>query len=534
MLIFLFPLQAENFNFDFSGEAYFFNTISQEKDTNSYDYNSVKIDNVKNNIFINLKFYNKKNIAGLASLNFNTDFSYYSFYADRAFVTYFQDKRRLKLFYRERILDFNDGLRLLDEESINLYQPIIFYREPIERTAYFGRDYYGAYFEMENNILNQRICFAGSYRDSNLKYLIANKTEFKLSSLLLSANIIYKQEDYTLPKVNESSWAEVDGVWYEFNTNSFYDPDEPDNEIKSTLEVSYSLKDLLTFWAEGGIKKKSGGYYGRMTMEATSDGNIPVQQELNSPSLNYTVAGLGVKFNIDSFLGEVNYKIYSGENKEFSFLDLLNKLYIITNKPNYNEVKMKLKYDSNMANLNLSVWMGKTEKDSVRVWFDEYNFDYRYYYRFCNSVTGIKSYNNFDFGFLKYIPSAEYRKYESDYNDTTTFEANNGLDFDLTQKIEAFFNVRYKSYLFKESVSISRHFWNIFLGVKYKINSLIYLGLDYGIDPRLIYDKDYGFEYSLISHVDEGEWSDAVNTIFDGENYFANNHFITLRAYIRF
>lgn len=530
-LIFLsFSIQAESLNIKFSGESYFYNALGFSKT------NNLKVENVKNNMFLNLLIKGLEDWNAFLSFNFNTDLSYYNFLVDRAFLKY---RENLIFFYREQVFNFDDGLRILDDEVETFYQPVKFYQSPIERFAYFGRDYMGIYFQYENDLIDQRISLASPYYVSENsignQYIFANKTSIFISPIEISANIIYKNQNFPLPEVNKDNWAYFGDSWYEFDTNSFYKSKNEDYQIIATGEGNIGfLEDKIILWIESGIDKKSGGHYARSTMKATSAGNIEARYTWQSPEWNYFILGSGLLLDLNYLKIEPDFKLKQGENTSISYYPLWRYLEIETNKPSFKEIGLKAFLEFKNINVNIEFWQGSTSKDYISyIFIDEYNWGKRFFLTKFNKITGFRNYNKLDFLIFKIIPEIEKRYYETEYYTGRTIELNFGILLDIIEKLELFGNIRYKNYSYEAkywSESRVEDFVNIFSQIRYKLSKSIYLALDFGMDPRILYDKDYGFEYSLRRYVDTHPGMDAISTVLSAEDYFEKNYFITLRT----
>lgn len=551
LLIYSISAYAQPMKFKFSGEAYSFNTILIET-----NFNNPAIENIKNNIFLKFQFYIPYIINGFVNFNFNTDqfvsFSYSSTYGsvfhttqfmlgiDSAILNY---KKNLLLFYKERVFDFNDGLRILDDITYSFCKPVIFYSKPIPQYSHFGKYYLGLLFKKSSKFINQQLLIASPYyyiseNSGILQYLIASRTGFNINIFKLYANLVYKQQNFPLPEVNKENWAEFWGTWYEFDTSSFYKPSSKDYELISTMEISFK-KYMFTFWAEAGIKRKIGGYFLRATMMATETGNIEVDYIWSSPEWNYFIAGTGIQVEFAPFLFEIDYKLKSGESTSFKYDSYYNNLIINTNRPVYNEINLKLKLPFNIINPVIEVFSGRTLKDYLNgLYLDDYNFEKYFYFFFLKEIKGARAFNTIDFDIIKFNQKLEMRQYEFYYYDINTIEMNTGIESSFTKKLEVFANLRYKKYIFEKKFYLeetySNSFKNIFAGIRYRISDSIYIGFNYGIEPEILYDRDYGFEYVLMRYIYRNTQISPIDTIFNAEEYYAKNHFFTIYAKMQF
>jgi len=534
IFIFLFQNLISAQNFDFTGEVHSFNILSSEKNTN------FRVNNIKNNIFLNF-LIKGTDLKGFAIFNFNTDFTYYEFLVDRAYLNY---KNLISIFYREQIFDFNDALRILDDEIETFYQPVKFYRQNIEKFAHFGRDFLGIYFKYDLNLFKENLIIASPYNIYEDKignqYIIANKSIIEYQPAQFSFNFVYKKQNFPLPKVDQNNWANFDNNWFEFDTNSFYKPNKKDYQFIATGEANLKiLNEKFILYAESGIDKKEGGHYLESLMMATPSGNIEKKYTWISPEWNYFIAKSGFLINFDFINFEPSFKIKYGKYKSYFYDSFQKILYIYEANPSYNEINLKFRIAFENINLNSEIYKGECSKEYLPYFYiDEYNFGKRNFIYFFKGIEGSKSYIEILFEPLKIIPSFQVNKYDFEYYNIASSELKLGILLDLTSKIEIFGNVRYKIYNYSVkgfNYSETKNFLNLFYEVKYKINNFIWIAIDYGIDPRILYDKDFGFEYSLVKYIDEQPIErGSLNPIFNAEEFFEKSGFITLRAQFKF
>ncbi|MBN1898565.1 MAG: hypothetical protein JW827_07280 [Spirochaetes bacterium] len=525
--------QAE-FQLGLTGELYYFNTLSLEKRTNSPDYDSLKIKEINNLFFLNFLFHDNRDLRGQAGFVLDTRLSYASFKAFRAFVGYFHDTGQIELFYRKRVLEFDDGLRLLDDYGEPYLAPVLFYGEPAPEFLKFGQDHYGLSFYYSKDRLTQKNCLAVPADDQNEKYLLINKTGLDLGLADLSANLVFIQQDFTLPEVNRDSWAEVEGVWYEFMTNSMHDPAN-DNEIRATLEASVNPQEMITLWAEAGMHKKNGGFFARLTQK---EGGIPIESYLRSDNFNFLIMGTGVKLELSDIVLETSFIIKNGEEQRFEFDSTNNTVDVIRTDPEYSQVRFNIKYMSKSLDLKASLWAGQTSRDVITGYLDTYNFDKKYFLSSIEKDMGLTTKNRIDLGLCSFLPDARYRKIQGPLWDINSLEVRSGILFSLLKDLSTLISLRFKDYRFDfkdNDCSIGKQFLNGFVGLKYEISRTINVGLDYGLDPVLLHDAQYGFEYALNSYLENDRYEPAsYDSLFRAENELAKNHFITIRANVRF
>ncbi len=533
-IIFSSMLAAQNhgkippINFRFTGDMlYYFLADNNINDTNRFE-----IENIKADITGGIKFFNRKNLAGLALIRIDSDSTIYKLSAYKVFVNYFTPAFKLAFFYKYRVENYNDGFRLLDDDIASFYQPVIFYRDKkLKKTAYWGKDYTGVKLSL-NKFISQDLILAKKVdNDEENKFSVISRTvkEFDLSEdikVLGGLNFIYIKQDYTLPQVNSSSWAEYNGVWYEFNTNSFYDLDN-DYKIKASGEFGVTLLNMLRLWGEAGIDNKYGGYYGETTQMATSSGNINYVLVLNSAGYKNSIFGGGVKLDLDFLILDASYKRINAETSSFSVMS--NNLILSNKASSINDITVKLRADLGFIESSLAFQLEDSGDDTHFVLFDKFNFLNRFYL-YAEKVMRIRSFNKINFGFLKIYPELEYSKYRDDLK---TMEINGGAEVSLYKKLSFYGNVRYKNYIVE---SINRSFINPFISFRYSYNRKIYFEIGYGLDNRLLYDNEYGFEYYLNNYIGSSYYYliFPVDATLNAEENISKNNYIFITGHIGF
>ncbi len=516
-----------NYNFIFTGDM-FYNFLM---DKNYNDNERISIENIRGDITGGIKFFNRHNSSGIILARLSTDYSYYELSFYKFNINFIFPGYRLFFFYRTRFLNFNDGLRLLDNDIKRYKYPIIFYHQLlIPKEAKWGKDFMGVSLSF-NKYINESLTIAKKYKydeSNNFSIISRSKKLIKLSDDIKiepAINFIYINQNYQLPEVNSSGWAEYNGVWYEFNTNSYYDP-ATDYTIKSTLEFNINLLNTLTLWGEGGIDNKEGGYYGETLQKATYSGNTNYSMILNSPSYKKLIVGGGIKFDIDFLIIEGDYLYDSSKENSISYYS--NKIHITNLKNNKNEITIKIKFDKGIINNQFEFNMVKFNNSSDSILFDKYNYN-DIYITNISSLISLKDYIRISAGKFKLLPEVEYNIYDSEFK-TTTLQAKTGINFSLSSKFDLYTDVRYKYYNI-ESIT-NQYFINPFISVRYKYNQKIYFEIGYGLDDRLLEDNEYGFEYYLNSKLENKNYN--IEKLLEAENKISKNNYITITGYMRF
>lgn len=519
------------FNFNLYGSFFYTFTADQKKESGSKEYNEYHIENVNTETIMGLRIFNKSDLSGFAEFNFSSVFSYYDFVFYRMSIDLNREYYKFKFFYRERFYDFNDGLRLLDNEYYSYSQPIKFYKQPVEKTAQFGKNFYGTCFEYDNYFNNKILITAPSQSTPDNTFMIIDQFSIPLSLINLNVNFIYKKENYDLPEVNDSNWAEYKGTWYEFNTNTFYDSPENDYQIKATGEVNLKIVDMIFIWAEAGVDNQYGGYYARTSQKAVSSGNIPYTMIIKADNFKSFIMGSGVQLDFGKLILEGDFRSYKYKKNSFYYT---TNVILREIQPEYNDISIRFKLDLSFINSANEISMLKTGSDSISIKFDEYNF-FDIYLQDIIKRQKIRSFNIIDLKFIKLYPEAEVRNYSFISNqELKTLEFNQGVLLEVSRNVSLYLNARYKVYDFSEpqTESINKNYMYPFADIIYYFTKNIFIGLSYGLDPRLIYKYKYGFEYRLNNELDIEDFN--VNTISEVENKLSKNNFIVLRGMISF
>lgn len=508
------------FDFQFYGSFFYTFIVNQIKATNSSEYNHYQIDNIKTDTIIGLRFFNKSDISGFVEFDFNSDNSLYDFNFYRFSLDLDRKFIKLKLFYRDWFYDFDDGLRLLDNEYYSFNRPVIFYKKLIDKYALFGRDYYGLYFEYDHYIKNRLVITAPYCGSQDKEFMVTDQFSFPVYIINLNANVVYKDQDYDLPSVNQDNWAEYNGIWYEFNTNTFFNPKENDFQIKATAEINANIEDKLTLWAEAGIDNKYGGYYAETSMTASDSGNIPYLMTLNSDNFKSFIMGAGLQVDLDIILFEGDYKNYIYKYNTFSFT---SNVLISERESKHNVISVRGKVQIGIISSVNEFSILTVQDGYITVPYEEYNLK-NVSASFVTALQKIRSFNEIILGDFKLYPEVEYRDYTyvGDIKEIN-IEVNQGVSFDITEKLGLFVNVRYKRYdLSRQDGSYEQHSYiYYFSDITYYFTENIYIGLSYGLDPRLVHEYEYGFEYILNEDINQ-------------ENNLSKNNFIVLRGMLKF
>lgn len=525
-------LEFSKFDFQFYGSMFYNSMVNQNKQTNNNEYNNFHIEKVRTDTIMGLRFLNKSDISGFVEFDFKSDYSYYDFIFYRASLDFNRKIYKFKFFYRERFYNFDDGLRLLDDEYFAYDQPIKFYKIPVQKTALFGKFYYGTYFEYDHYFKNRLAITAPYQSDQDKNYMIFDQMEYSLSIININANAIFIDQNFSLPEVNDSNWAEYKGTWYEFNTNTFHDPLVDDYQVKATGEINIRPVDRFVVWGEAGIDNKYGGYYGESSQKTTDSGNIPYQMILSSPNYKSFIMGGGAQIDLHFLLLEGDYKGYHYKINSFSFSSNIIERSI---EPKYNEISARFQlFLGTVSSIN-EVALLKVNQETIDVSLDPYNFQ-NVELPYVIEQQKARSFNKITIGDLTLIPEGEFRNYAIISNNSLqTIEVNQGLMYPLTPELKLYMNVRYKQYHYKPNGldEQKRTFLYAFTDISYYFKENIHIGLSYGLDPRLIYvPYGYGFECELNSQLDINSFD--LDTITDAENPMSKNHYIVLRGMIHF
>ncbi|MDD5066353.1 MAG: hypothetical protein PHF84_04840 [bacterium] len=537
--------------YQFYGRIFYRMMMNQIKSTNTGEYDKFHVEKVRGDIGLGFMFFNARDMEARVEFNLNTDNSFYDFKLFNVYILYDQPAYNLGLFYKERVLDLDDALRLLDPEYLGYYRPVFFYRQPLNKEAYFGQDHYGLFLNYNGifrNQLNVSVPVDGSGTD---KLFVIDKVSKEFSLFSVSGNFIFINQDFRLPDVNGYNWAELNGTWYEFNTNTFYDPPEMDYKLKATVEAGVNLMDRLLLFGEAGVDNKYGGYYGETTQKAASSGNIPYFMALSSPSYRYLVTGGGLQFKLGNILLESTYSYYQGKYDCYSYF---TNLYRIRQEPVFNTVKVKARIDLDIFYTETEAGFKKVTRDRLTEYFDEYNFNRSLSLSGVDSVRSIRSFNQLRLGPVTLYPEVEYRSYNTPYTNSfwladlktkfETLEINSGLGYPVASRLNLYFNTRWKRYYAASSGmwqgapyewKRDRSVLSWFLNLTYTFTENINFSLMYGLDPRLNIPYEYGFEYVLgdVLREGSGDWN-GLDSVLAAEERIAKNNYIVVAGMIKF
>lgn len=548
--------EETRFNADFYGSIFYRLMMNQIKTEGSKEYDRFQVDSVRGDILFGLRLLNNRDMEGRAEFNLDTDASYYDFSLYNLYFLYEQPRFNLGFFHREWLLDFDDPLRLLDSEVPGFFSPVVFYKKSVIRYALFGRDHYGIFFNYDG-LFRNRFCVAlPADKDDPDRLFVIEKISRDFSFLTVSGNFILIDQDYRLPVVNEANWAEFRGVWYEFATNSFYDPEEKDYRITATGEVSAALFGLLTLFGEAGIDHKAGGYYGLSSQKAASSGNIPYFLLLESPAYRAFISAAGVQADLGSFMAEGAYAYSEGECRTYSFIT--NRV-IKQSRQAVHTAGVKLRLETGPLYSENHAEVRKGGACFKPVHFDDYNYNYSGLLALpdADEVRTLRSLNKVSAGPLTFYPEVEYRAYggsgtngssfPENKRELSTIEINAGASYDFSSRFGFYLNWRHKRYHEKtgsggpavpERVEEGA-FSSWFAGLSFRFSENINVGIAYGLDPRLDPFYEHGYKYELSQKTADmlsgrGDRSWSLGDIFNIENRLAKNNYICITGSMKF
>jgi hypothetical protein len=528
--------------------------MSLPLDTNSGAYGSLKTTAFNNIMFLNLSILQDPSQPspwmGLAQVRLDAGTGSLRFSIDKAVIGWNgpDDKILGELFFRERVMNFNDPLRLLDgsemipqrflqaERQITV-QDAENTMEPY--TDKWGREHFGMMSRVAvSGAFCQRNFLVSSLSDPGVSFMAGNRSELTFGPLQICLNAIFSKEDRSLPSVNNTGWAQVNGVWYGFITNSFYKPAGADYGLKATLELDGKLADIVMIRAEAGLDRQSGGMFSRAFQTTGASGNAPSNLELNFSPHDLLVAAVSGGIKTDLLEAWLDYSFKSGKAESFEYSSTANTPVISTNSPSIQNIRLSavVRPDLGASFFGVSGSYSFTGSDTFREDFDPYNFGNLLAVDKLKTMFVVRSYNKIDLGIISITPlSVEYSSYNRDVAGSvlawTTTELQAGISLPLPARLFLLASWRYKTY----SLGVSRgDFHGYYGGLKWQAAPGSSIALTYGTDLTDDHDRMTGFDYVISTGIASGNADDQLQTILNAEKALASARAFSLIAELKF
>ncbi|MBP7653809.1 hypothetical protein KA977_10330 [Candidatus Dependentiae bacterium] len=479
----------------------------------------------------------------------------------------------------ERILDFAEPSKLLDNYSQNFQNGIYFFDD--ERTKYhkFGRDYSIIHFAKEFEKFDAMFFY--SDKQTSNEDLIGSRINSKFDKFNFGLTLLRSQDDdgiYGSPNGanmeiisnDTDGWIKhprnYNDDWYHYDILQIIDSGRKNYKQYFGLDCNLSLADSIKLYFQYLITQSrcaaivyNDGYDDAIGGNASTPLGL---RRLLGEYYDEDKIILGIilknssafKTGIELVSRDISAKdIYISNS--FSLLNPGNVTGIYSNTTDISkkwfEINYKLKYmPDKKIELGFDYSYQKPDNEnlvSYYAMFDDYNFkNYE--------LEGISKIQRFHLN-LNFIPSdkftIKFNDYFNDYKasniisgDITTHELKTQFSYKITKKLSAFTGLRYKKYDIENILSTgsSRNddFTNKNIGIKYNFADNVYIKFSYGLGLfSEDEDKDIYFANSLNEKYKEYLKSKNstfydIDAVLSSESYYEKTNFIVFEGTVTF